>query len=133
MATEAPFLAHTQCTASVNMSSTAGLAGPNGTGQFLAVIMSGSRTVSPAGASAQIAGILQNDPAVGQAANIAFSGVTKAVAGAAITAGASLQTDASGRVITATVGTNPAIGYAIESASGANAIVTICLSNPGIF
>lgn len=131
MSTEAPFLSHTQCTASVDLSSTgSSLAGPNGTGQFLCVKLSGSRTVTVCAANTDIVhGILQNDPKSGQAANVAIAGVSKAVAGAAITAGAGLMSDTSGRVITwTTAGTNPVLGQAIETATGAGQVIAILVT-----
>jgi len=131
MATEGPYLAHTQSTAGVNLSPTAGLAGPNGSGQFLAVKETASRVVGLANSGGEaIAGILQNDPLAGQAANIAFVGVSKAVAGAAVTAGALLMTDTSARLITAT-STNVAVAKAIESAAGANAVFTVLIIGNG--
>ena len=129
MATESPMLCHTQCTASANLSPTASLAGWNGSGQYLCMMMSGARTVTVASANTSlVCGILQNDPLSGQAANVGFMGVSKAVAGAAITAGAQLMSDTSGRVITqTTAGTNPTMGQAIETAGAAGQIITILI------
>jgi hypothetical protein len=130
MATESPLLVHTQCTASANLSATASLSGGNGSGQYLCMKISGSRTVTVAAANTDVVtGILQNDPLSGQAANVGWSGITKAVAGAAITAGAGLMSDTSGRVITwTTAGTNPCLGQCLETATGAGQIVTILVS-----
>lgn len=70
-------------------------------------------------------GILQNKPTSGQAAEVRHGGTSKAVAGAAITAGASVMVNASGKVITlATTGSN-AIGIALESAGADGDIIEI--------
>ena len=92
------------------------------------LIHDGSQTVAAASLTTSqfyaIYGILQNKPASGQAADVGFLGVSKAIAGAAITAGAALMTDTSGRLITAT-STNHRVGYAIESVSATNTIFTM--------
>lgn len=108
------------------------LSGPNGSGQFLAVILSttADRTsllVSSGGAA--IYGILQNSPALGDAADVCLVGISKAVGGAAITRGAALMTDSSARLVTQT-GSNIVVGYALESCSGANDIFTAFIT-PG--
>ncbi len=128
MATEAPLIHDgSQTTASVNMANAAGLTGPGGSGQFLAVKITGARTVAYDSTGASVCyGILQNKPAIGQVADVGILGVSKAVAGAAFAAGTLLMTDSSGRVITRT-STNPVIGQAIEAATLANQIVTIAL------
>lgn len=110
---------------------TSALSGPNGSGQFLAVQLSTSadRTsllVSSGGVA--IYGILQNTPAQGDAADVCLFGLTKAVGGAAITRGASLMVDSSGRLVTAT-STNVIVGYAVESCSGANDIFLAFITN----
>lgn len=134
MATEAPIFAHSHCTASADLSSTGtSLQGPNGTAQFLAVKISGVGTVTVAAANSDVVhGILQNDPKSGQAANVAFGGISKAVAGAAITAGAVLMSDTSGRVITQTSpGTNPCLGQALDTSTAAGQVIRILIV-PGI-
>lgn len=128
MATEGPYLAHTQCTAGANMSSSAALDGPNGSGQFLLVKISAARTVIPCAANSDLPhGVLQNDPISGAAANVAFSGVSKVVAGASFSAGAMLMSDSAGRAITQT-STNPVVGQAIEAASAANQVITMLIA-----
>lgn len=128
MATEAPLLHHSQSTAAANLSSTAGLSGPNGSGQFLAVKTTAARQVNLANTGGEaIDGILQNDPAQGYVADVGFSGASKAVAGAAVAAGALLMTDTSARLITATTG-NYAVAKAIEAATGANQIITVLVA-----
>lgn len=129
MATEAPLIHDgSQCTAGVNMSATAGLAGPNGTGQFLGVKLTAARSVAPVAANTDLPyGILQNDPISGFIADIGVLGVSKAVAGAAVAAGKPLGFDTSGRVVDATGQTWERIGVSIEAASAANQVITILI------
>ena len=65
-------------------------------------------------------GVLQNDPdAANRAAQIAISGICKIKAGAAITAGANVGSDSTGRGITVATG-GYIMGKALESAAAAN-------------
>src|SRR6185437_5055634 len=128
MAVEAVMIRHSLATAAANYSSTAGLAGPNGSGQFLIVKMTGSGnapTVTVAATNATVChGVLQNDPLSGAVADVCVGGVSKVVAGAAITLGAALMSDTAGRAITQT-STNPVIGYALNQATAANQIISM--------
>jgi hypothetical protein len=126
MATESPALHDgSQMQAGVNLGLSAGLNGPNGSGQFLGMVITGARTVAnDTVGGAVIYGILQNTPPLGQAADIVIFGVTKAVAGAAFAAGADLMTDSSGRLITAT-STNHRCAIAIEAAAVAGQLITV--------
>lgn len=102
------------------------LSGPNGSGQFLAVKLSASadRTATLANTGGEVIyGILQNTPVLGDVADVCLAGITKAVGGAAITRGAQLMTDTSGRLITATSG-NQVVGVALESCGAANNLFT---------
>jgi hypothetical protein len=145
MATEAPLIHDgAQCVAAANYSNGAGLAGPGGSGQFLAVLISAARTVAIDATGAQLCYgilqnkptqgqvadvgivVLQNKPTQGQVADVGIVGVSKAVAGAAFSAGALLMTDSSSRLITRT-STNPVVAVAIEAATAANQIVTVAL------
>lgn len=108
MAVEGVMIREGTYVAGANFSNTAGLAGPGGSGQFLAVKQStaADRTVllgNTAG-TIDILGILQNKPVSGDAADICILGTTKAVYGGTVVAGAFLTTDASGRLVTATTG-----------------------------
>jgi hypothetical protein len=135
MATEAPLIHDgAQCTAGVDMSSTASLAGFNSTGQFLLVKFTAARSLIPTALAADFPyGVLQNDPKSGAVCDVGIFGVSKVISGAAITAGVYLMSDTSGRVITATAtgGTSPAqiVGQAIEAATAANQVITakICM------
>ena len=136
MATEAPLIHDgAQTIAVANYGNTQSLAGPSGSGQFLCVALSGSvdRTVVLATAAGQqIYGILQNKPGLGQAADVGIFGITKAVAGAAITRGAPLMAASTGAVIAWTSTSNKVqIGYALESASAISQVITMFLGNTG--
>jgi hypothetical protein len=129
MATESPLISiGSQCTAAADLSgATTTLAGPNGSGQFLAVKLTGSRVVNLANAGGEaVLGILQNTPTLGAPADIGFVGVSKAVAGAAIAAGAELMTDTSARLITAT-STNHRVALALEAATAAGQLISVVL------
>lgn len=130
MATESPLIHDgSQTTAGSNYGTgVAGLAGPNTSGQFLAVYISASREVKIAATAGQeVYGILQNDPPQSAAADVGILGVTKAVAGSAtITAGANLATDASGRLVAQT-NTQNTVAISLEASTATGQIITVAL------
>lgn len=75
-------------------------------GQFRFVVVAADGQVdlvSSAGGDAD--GVLQNDPsAAGRAAEVAYAGRVKVVAGGTVAAGDKVQSDASGEAITAAMG-----------------------------
>lgn len=98
------------------------------------------------GAGEDAIGVLQNKPADGQAATVRVGGLSKVVAGAAITAGARVASDASGKAktaVAATVNTSDtgaaadavvasfALGNAFEAASGDGQIIEFLLARSG--
>ena len=98
------------------------------THQFKFVKVTANRRVNITGAGEQAIGVLQDDPdAAGKSAAVWGPGSTsKVVAGAAVTAGDKVMSDATGRAITAT-STNFINGVAIEAAAGAGAVITVLL------
>lgn len=99
------------------------LAGPGGSGQFLGLTVSASRVVSVAAVigTGPLYGVLQNTPIAGEPCDVGIMGCSKMVAGAAITAGAELMVDASGRFITWVAGSGYfKAGMALETSSAAN-------------
>jgi hypothetical protein len=122
MATESPLIHDgSQTTAAVDLSAN----------QFYIVKITAARQVNLTAAVGDVAyGILQNKPTLGQAADVGILGVTKAVAGAAISAAARLTSDTSGRVITA-ASTNQRLGVALEAATAAGQLITIALVPQG--
>jgi hypothetical protein len=74
---------------------------------------------------AKIYGVLQNKPKAAQITDIGVWGVTKMIAGAAITRGAELMVDATGKFITWTsASAYTKVGIALESAAGSGTIFT---------
>lgn len=131
MAVENTLQKHSRTTAAANYSSTAGLAGPNGSGQFLIVKYTGTgtaptSTVASAGTD-RVAGILQNDPIAGQPCDVAYGGDSKVVAGAAFAIGVGLMSDANGCAVTQT-GVNNFIGYALAQATAQYQVVEVQIS-----
>lgn len=104
------------------------LSGANKSGQFLAVtLVAGSSdrvvTVSQT-ANQRIVGIIQNAPANGQAAQVCFDGITKAVYGGTVTRGDLLEVTASGLLITSSTASHLTVAEAWESGA-ANEIHTV--------
>lgn len=75
-------------------------------------------------------GVMQNDPGVGEAMSIAYSGLSKVVAGGALTANAIITTNGSGRAAAVTSG-QMALGRVLE-ASGADGDVVSALLFPPV-
>ncbi len=134
MATESPMIhdgsQNTLSTANDFRNSTltgSTLAGPNGSGQFLAVVQSTTvdRTLqlysSTGSTGLPIYGICQNKPRAGDAVDVGIFGVMKYVAGATIVRGQQLMASATagGTLIpysTANSGNVQSVGVALESA-----------------
>jgi hypothetical protein len=88
--------------------------------QFYAVkLIAGRKVDLPAASTDEIFGILQNKPASGGVADVAYVGECKAIAGAAITEGAKVMANSAGKLITF-VGAagNCMVGWAAEAAAG---------------
>lgn len=102
--------------------------------QYHFVSISGTGTVNSTGAGLGAVGVVQNKPASGEAAEIDCDGVTKVVAGAAITPGteARVMSDANGAAITATA-TNKVLGVALEAATAAGQVIAVKLLAPATF
>jgi hypothetical protein len=145
MATESPLLHDgSQCISNFDgrNSSITGttLSGPNGSGQFLAVVLSTTvdRTVQlPSTTTAQFKpyGILQNKPSTGIAADVGIFGVSKAIAGTTVVRGQDLMlsSTAAGTLIpfTTAVGNTPC-GRALENASTVGQVFTAAIYGFGV-
>jgi hypothetical protein len=110
------------------------LAGPSGSGQFLAVVQSQSADLTVVLASvagSQINGVLQNKPIAGEVADVGFGGVSKAVVGSAgSTHGKPQMVDATGAFTDWTAGSGYAqVGMARESGT-AGAIISMFVYGP---
>lgn len=110
-----------------------------GIGQFYAVVMdtgTGNESdVKVAGATARIVGIAQDGPAVGPGAAVTVRtlGVSKMIAGGSINVDDLIQTDSSGRGVTAAAGTTTnlaVIGIARTAASASGDTFSVFLT-PG--
>lgn len=135
MATESPLIHDgAQTVAAANYGNGAGLAGPGGSGQFLAVALSQAADRTSVLASVlgqQVYGILQNKPAAGEVADVGIFGVSKAQVGVSgSTHGKPQMVDATGAVTDWVAGAgNAQIGNAIESGSS-GAIITLFIGAP---
>lgn len=82
-----------------------------------------------------ILGVLQDKPAQGEAAEVTVVGVTKVVAGAALTAGQAWGVDAQGRAVPVTPGTGGTVGdfiagIVVEGAANAGELATVTVGVP---
>ena len=92
--------------------------------QYFAVVLTSGKTAL-AGAGALIVGILQNKPdAADKSASVAVKGISKAVAGAAITAGVGVTPDAAGKLVT-TGATDSRSGIALTAAAADGDVFTM--------
>jgi len=95
--------------------------------QYRFVLLASDGQVDQAGLDAIATGVLQNDPsAAGRAAAVAISGIVKVVAGAAVTRGGEITSDASGRAIDIGANVNT-LGKALDAASAAGEIIRVQL------
>ena len=93
---------------------------------------SNGRVAVVTGSGDDVAAILQNDPdALGNAAALMKTGISKVVAGAAVAAGALVMSNASGRAITATSG-QVVFGRALEAAGGDGEVIPVLLGETQI-
>lgn len=104
--------------------------------QYRAVKIAAGETVTTATAGTDsVIGICQEevtagDATAGRLVNVMMLGVSRCIAGAAITIGATVMTDATGRVVAATA-TNRPIGIALQAASAAGDHVDVFLTPTG--
>lgn len=80
------------------------------------------------GAGQACLGILQNKPTSGQPAEVMQSGISKAIAGAAVAAGAEVMVAADGRIITAATAGSNVIGICLDGCSNANEVISVALN-----
>ena len=96
--------------------------------QYRFVKVTGPHTVGlAAAADTNVVGVLQNKPqGVGHAATVGYHGVSKVVAAGAVTAGAAVGSDGSGKA-TSTVGAGGPLGIALQTAAGAGELIAVLL------
>jgi phosphoheptose isomerase len=89
---------------------------------------SNGRATKVSTAGAKVLGVLQDDPsAAAQHCVVRLGGVSKCVAGAAVSIGDALVADSSGRCITATANNQYVFGRALEAATAAGDIISVAL------
>jgi len=107
------------------------VAGDMSANLFKFVKLSGSTAVAAAAATDPVVGVLQNKPtASGQPATVMIDGVSKVIAGAAITAGSVVYIDSTGRA-TSTAASNKSVGIAESAATGAGEVISVLLKPLG--
>ena len=96
--------------------------------QYRFVKIASDGQIDQATLDAEAEGVLQNDPTTaGQAASVCINGITKVVAGAAVTRGGKVVSDASGRAIDIGANTNSR-GIALDAAGAAGEIIRVLLT-----
>ena len=93
--------------------------------QFLAVVPNGDGEAILPGAGDKALGFLQNKPVENAAAQVQVLGLTKAVSGAAVTAGAEVEVTAAGKVINLATGIS--VGFAKIGSVGADETISVWL------
>ena len=82
-----------------------------------------------AGGPDEIIGVLQNKPNNNEHAAVGFAGVSKVIAGAAVTANRMVTTDGSGQAIHASSG-DWLLGMAVTAAGAASETISVLISMP---
>jgi hypothetical protein len=80
--------------------------------------------------NAGLIGVLQNKPKSGEFATVAYQGQSKVVAGAAITAGARITTNGSGRAVATSALSQMVIGQALEAAGANGEVISALILGP---
>lgn len=99
--------------------------------QYHFVRLSAANQVNQASEAANsgLVGVLQNKPRSGEFATVAYAGLSKVVAGDAITVGDIITTNSSGRAVTVASG-QMAAGRALEAAGANGDVITALLFPP---
>ena len=98
------------------------------TKQYCFVKITAAKAVNVATAKGEgVLGVLQNKPNSGEAAEVMIIGRTKCIAGAAITAGAKVITDANAKGIATDAADQYINGWAEDAPAGANEIFTLIM------
>ncbi len=110
--------------------------------QYCFVVLGADGNLDLAGANARAIGVLQNDPTAGQSGTVRLMGVSKVTAGAAITQGALVASNASGEAVAYTAATantttgvisgSQVLGIALEAAGAAGDFVAVALFPGGL-
>lgn len=99
--------------------------------QYYFVTVASDGQVDPTGDGARADGVLQNDPAAaGRIATVAVAGVSRVTAGDAITRGALVASDASGKAVTAAQN-DEILGLALAAAGADGDVIPVLLKFSG--
>jgi hypothetical protein len=93
----------------------------------------GGVKVATTAATDAVLGVLQNDPAAGEAADVAFAGIAKVLCEASTTYGSQLTVSTTGRAKTSTTDGDRCIGIALEAYSTAGGIIRVLLARHDIY
>lgn len=94
--------------------------------QYRFATVSANDTVNRTSASNAISvGVIQNNPNVGEAVELAYLGETKVEAGGTVTAGQEVMSDSTGRAVTAATTGNRALGVAVNGGAVGELIVVL--------
>lgn len=102
-----------------------GSASPNGGKQYTFVKVTGADTAGLADTTSgeQVVGVLQNKPQeVNAAATVAISGVTMVVLGGTVAAGGPVKTNATGKAVAGTPGTDTILGVVLRGGVSGNLV-----------
>lgn len=99
--------------------------------QYFFVAVAADGQVDPAGDGAYAEGVLQNDPsAAGRAASVQISGISKVVAGGAVSVGDAVASTAAGKATTAATG-DIILGTALEAATADGDVIAVLIQPRG--
>lgn len=109
---------------SISVQASADLSGS----QYRAMVINADGRLAAASTGGSMDGLLQDKPnAAGLAGAIAIDGVSKAVVGAAVTAGDDLAVGSAGKLVTATTG-DVVVARALADGSGDNSVVAVLIT-----
>ena len=80
-------------------------------------------------ANSKVCGLLQNDPADGEAADVAYSGIAKGITeSTAVTFGSAVVSNTTGELQIVAADENKAIGHALETSSAVGDVINVLVS-----
>jgi hypothetical protein len=100
--------------------------------QFKAIKVNSSGQAVLAAAGDFAIGVLQNNPASGEAATVRVAGKSKFNGDAAVAAGAKVTASADGQIITATVATDNVLGVCLEAVANAGEVGSLLITTSGV-
>lgn len=98
--------------------------------QFFGVSVNSAGQAAIADGDDQVIGILQNNPGAGQAATVAYGGVSKAKAAGTIAAGSRVTTNAAGAIVAASTAGDSVIGVALTGGATGDVVAVLVHAYP---